>query len=94
MISDKLLVKCPWCLSETQLKTWDDLTFKSCITRETRRAFRSLTNEKVWKKDSKNFYQCPNCSQWSRGNKLRIVNPENEDQKNLGGEALFEISDS
>lgn len=93
LLNDNSIVKCPWCLSEHTLKEWDDLTFAECRTREMKRAFRSLKNRQVWGKESKNFYKCPNCANWSRGNKLRVVS-DNIELSKLGNEPLFKINDN
>lgn len=91
MVPENVNVRCPWCYNENKLLTWDEHTYAECISRETRRAFRSLKNESVWKKESKNFYKCPNCHQWSRGNKLKIIRPDDIRLEALGGEDLFKI---
>ena len=91
MVPKTASVRCPWCYIENTLEKWDETSFAECISREKRRAFRSLSNESVWKKESKNFYKCPNCNQWSRGNKLKIVNSNDKKLDSLGGEALFKI---
>ena len=93
ILSDDKLVKCPWCLDDRSLKEWNDATFAECRTREMRRAFRSLKNKSVWGKESKNFYKCPNCGNWSRGNKLRIIS-DNPELNTLGNEPLFEVSNT
>ena len=91
MVPVNSIVRCPWCMGENTLQNWEDTTKAECTSRETRRAYRSLTNESVWKKESKNFYKCPNCNQWSRGNKLKIIRPSDKRLDELGGESLFEI---
>ena len=91
MVPVNAIVRCPWCMGEEPLETWDKATKDECKSRETKRAFRSLQNESVWKKESKHFYKCPNCGQWSRGNKLKIARTEDERLNALGGESLFEV---
>lgn len=91
MLSDDKLIKCPWCLSERSLKDWNDTTFSECRSREMKRAFRSLKNKAVWGKESKHFYKCPNCANWVRGNKLKIVS-DNVELGELGNEPLFEVN--
>lgn len=91
MISDDLNVICPWCGDDSTLKEWNDSSFEECLSRETRRSFVKLNEERVWKKESKNFYKCPCCNKWSRGNKLKIANANTNELKELGGEPLFEV---
>lgn len=93
MIPETSIVICPWCNSDTTVKEWDDNSFAECISRETKRAYKHLTDKKVWGKESKNFYKCPSCGQWVRGNKLKLDTPDKELSK-LGGQSLFEIGTS
>ena len=90
-LTDELDVECPWCLDNGKLADWDKLTLEECNTREKRRAFISLKEEKVWKRGSKNFYKCPCCGRWTRGNKLTIVNSSNKELEILGREPLVEV---
>ena len=93
MLDNNANVKCPWCLNVSNLKAWDDNTYKQCINREQRRAFKSLTTFSVWGTKSKNFYRCPSCDQWSRGNKLMVVDKDGNMVNGLGGSDLFEVNE-
>ena len=84
-------VICPWCDKDSSLKEWDDTTFSECISREQKRAFKHLTDPRVWKSTSESFFKCPLCGQWVRGNKLRLKN-WTPDYKGLGGRPLFEVN--
>lgn len=83
-------VKCPWCEKESSLGDWDDTSYQECISREQKRAYRSLADSKVWGRESKNFFKCPKCGQWVRGNKLSI-NSDNPTLNRLGRSPLLEV---
>ena len=93
MIDRNEHVRCSWCYGVSPLGDWNDLTYSQCTNREMKRAFRSLKNRQVWGKESKNFYKCPNCANWSRGNKLRVIS-DNAELSKLGNEPLFKINDN
>lgn len=90
MISDLEIVRCPRCGKTSSLRDWDDKSYKACLSREMRRAFVHLKNEKAFKRSTDTFYLCPKCNNWSRGSQLTI---ESEDikLKKLGREPLFNI---
>lgn len=69
-------IVCPWCHRESKADDWNSESQAACVTREMRRAFVPIFNSSVFHKDSKYFYTCPLCGQWSRGNKLRILRAE------------------
>jgi hypothetical protein len=94
MIDQNKSAKCPWCNTATKLDIWDELSKSFCHSREQRRAFKSITDPVVWKKNSKtHYYKCPNCGQWSAGCKLRLIDTDNTEVEGFGGDPLFEIMD-
>lgn len=84
-------VICPWCEKEETVDKWDELSFKECVSREQRRAYKHLSDPKVWGVNSTNFFKCPLCGQWVRGNKLRLNTTDGELRK-LGGQSLVEVN--
>jgi hypothetical protein len=92
MIDSNAMVRCPWCLESNTLKEWDNNSYAECLNRETKRAYKHLENPSVWGKNSKSFYKCPKCSQWSRGNKLELVDTSGNAVAGLGGEPLIELN--
>lgn len=91
MIANSEIVLCPWCGNESTLEDWDKQTYSQCKNRDMRRSYIHLENEKVWMKDSTNFYMCPDCGNWVRGNKLKL---RNENLSHLGGQPIIEIVDN
>lgn len=89
MISRAEKIQCPWCMKISTLGEWNDATYAKCTSREMRRAFTNLSNEKAFTRKADTFYLCTKCNNWSRGCQLRIVGTENKALKKLGGEALF-----
>lgn len=85
ILTDDINVVCPWCKHRDTLKNWNESTFNACVTREQKRAFRSLKNNRVWSKDSDYFYVCPICGKWCRGNKLKAITNELKEIEELGG---------
>lgn len=75
-------IGCPWCRTPSKAKDWNDESAAACITREMRRAFMPIFNRAVFKRDSKYFYKCPLCGQWSRGSNLSILK-EGESASNI-----------
>lgn len=86
-------VMCGWCYTKSSLGEWNDLTYSKCTNREMKRAFETLTNSNVFKRNSVHFYECPSCHKWNRGSQLRIVDTDNPMLKNLGGEPVQKQDD-
>ena len=86
MINRNEHIRCGWCNRVSTLGEWNDLTYSKCTNREMKRAFTQLTNEKAFLRKSDTFYICPNCSKWSRGCQLSIVDTEDKRLRSLGGE--------
>lgn len=87
MISREEQVKCPRCSRVSSLGAWDDKTYGMCTSREMRRAFKSLTNEKSFKQSADTFYICPKCNSWSRGSQL-IIESEDKELRKLGRQSV------
>ena len=88
MISREEKVECPWCGETKTLGEWNDNTYKRCTSREMRRAFTPLTQERAFTRKADTFYLCVNCNRWSRGSQLKIVNTDDKKLLKLGGEPL------
>lgn len=88
MINKCVDVLCPRCGKVTKLEIWNNLTYSMCSTREMRRAYTQLYEEKAFRHESNTFYVCPQCHQWSRGSQLRITNTDNTELKKLGGRSV------
>lgn len=82
-------VKCPWCMGESKLKEWSDLTYEQCTSREMKREFHSLSEPVAWIENPGYFFKCPICNNWSGGFNLSIVNTEDEKLKRLGGKPVI-----
>lgn len=86
-------VKCPWCSRVSSAEIWNDNTLSECRSREMRRAFKSIYTTQVWGKTSQNFYKCPSCNSWSRGNELVLLDEHGEIVKGLGGVQVLRLID-
>lgn len=91
-INKDSLVECQWCNIKSKAIEWNDLTFAQCFTREMKRAFRNIYDIKVWGNNSKNFYKCPNCGMWSRGNQLILFDEAGEKTRGLGGRPIIRLT--
>lgn len=87
-ITEDSSVKCQWCRLVNTAKKWNDITYEQCISREMRRAFRSIYDMQVWGKDSDHFYKCPSCNIWSRGNQLILIDDEGNNVSGIGGQPI------
>ena len=88
-ISDDSLIRCPWCQGEMKAIDWDTKTYGACISREMKRAFKSVKDRKVWGKESKHYYMCPDCSMWSRGNQLKLIDDSGNVIRGIGGQPII-----
>lgn len=88
-INKESMIECPWCNCSNLAEKWNNLTFEQCTTREMRRAFKDIYNLKVWGSESKNFYICPECKMWIRGNQLILLDDNNQRVKEIGGRAVM-----
>lgn len=93
MLSLKLVVRCPVCERNSLLREWDELSYSKCTSREMRRAYKHLTDEKVFSKKVDIFFICPKCSNWSKGNQLAIQS-EDPKLKRLGRQPREYILDT
>lgn len=89
----KLLVKCPWCLKSSNLEDWDSNTFSMCMNRKMKRDFKHLDDPKSWTKSANVTFRCPICKTWARSFCLKIENPSNELERNLGGVPIINIKE-
>lgn len=87
------IIKCPWCSKETSALNWNEITFKQCVNREMRKAYVDVFNIKIFLKNSNNFYKCPKCGMWARGNQLSIVHTTDIELLKLGGESPIQEVD-
>ena len=93
MIDNNTKVKCQWCQVEYTAEEWNKNTLNECKSREMRRAFKAIFDPKVFSKNSKNFYKCPNCGMWSKGNQLIPLDEKGEKLKGLGGYPVMRVTD-
>ena len=93
-IDKKEKIRCGWCLKESTLGEWNDLTYSKCTNREMKRDFTQLTDSKAFLRKSDTFYLCPKCNKWSRGCQLKIVDSDNPALNRLGGESMFKTVES
>lgn len=91
MISGDESIKCGWCDKDSTADEWQKATLDACYTREQRRAFRKLDNEKYFKKDSKMFYMCPKCKIWQQCCNLTLLRYINGNQKKIGGKPVIRV---
>lgn len=89
MISRNEKIRCGWCSAVNSLGEWNDLTYSKCTSRQMKRAFTQLTEEKAFLRKSDTFYLCPSCGKWSRGSQLSIIDSDNPKLMRLGGEPVF-----
>lgn len=90
-IKEDSLIQCQWCGKNSEASEWNLNTFNQCYTREMRRAFKPVYNLKVWGRDSKNFYKCPKCGVWSRGNQLILLKDDGGTAENIGRNPVMKI---
>lgn len=93
MLSQTEKVCCGWCDKASLARDWNDVTFKECKSREMRREYTPIFNEKAFLRQSNTFYKCPICGRWLRGCQLRIVETDNPHLLKLGGESIIQIVD-
>lgn len=84
-------IKCSWCDGVSNAKDWNDETFAHCVSREMRRKFVPIYNEKVFRKNTQYYYKCPLCGKWSKGSQLSIVDTDDKKLLKLGGEPIIKI---
>lgn len=63
-------IKCKHCNEPSLLVQWDLATKNKCITREQRRAYVSLEQEKAY--NGRYVYECPKCQRVTEGRHLRV----------------------
>lgn len=66
------VIKCIHCNKISKVSDWDLKTFNECTSREMRREYISLTDNKAFKKTSDTWYMCPCCKEYNEGYKLKI----------------------
>lgn len=81
-------IKCGWCSLESPIEKWEQNTFKECKTREMKRAYETIYDEKVFRGDNY-FYLCPECNTWSSGEQLRITGTKDKHLLQLGGKEVY-----
>lgn len=86
-----LNVECPYCYKASQLGDWNDESYKMCSNREMKRAFKQLTDPKVFEEKNDRYYMCPKCKKWVGGWALKIINTNDPKLKGLGGKAVLKV---
>lgn len=73
-------IMCPLCKVENALSLWDASTHDQCDTREKRRAYVSLEEQKAYGRKSGLVFMCPHCTNYIDGYKLKpyIKSSENK----------------
>lgn len=89
MLKEDNMIQCGWCKQKKEASKWEEITKAECKSREMRRAYTSVLNEKTFKRESNTFYKCPECGQWSRGCQLKIVDTDDERLLKLGGQPII-----
>lgn len=92
MLDSDTKVKCGWCGEVSTVKEWDDTTFSECKSREMRRAYKHLYDEKSFYRQADTYYKCPKCQAWSRGSQLKITDTDDKRLLSLGGEPIFTVN--
>ena len=75
--NDSILI-CPECKKQDYAIVWDENTKAECISRELRRAYKSIIGVKKPKRESKLNYKCPHCNRFVPAWKIKLTNDENE----------------
>ena len=91
MIDQNELIKCGWCDKESTAKEWQDTTYNACYTRQQRRAFRELKDEKQLRDDQKTYYLCPKCGLWEQGCQTTLVREVDGKLRVYGGKPVVRI---
>lgn len=91
LVKENSQVKCQWCSGITDAKSWNAETFKQCSSREMKRAFKDIYNIQVWLKNSDNYYKCPKCGTWSRGNQLILLDNKGNIVRSVGNVPIMII---
>lgn len=63
-------IKCRHCGESSLLVQWDLATKNNCITREQRRAYISLEQERAYR--GKYVYECPKCKRVTEGKQINV----------------------
>lgn len=87
-IDSKEMLICPICSHKNRLSIWEELSQRACVNREMKRAYKSLTDYRVYLPNSENYYQCPDCKRWVCGKHIQI-DTDNEQLRKLGTVPYF-----
>ncbi len=90
-IASSTIISCQWCGVPSTLQEWDDISYKDCTSREMRRAYMHLSNERAFNKKYNKFYKCPNCGKWLKGCQL-MVRSSDKNIASLGNEPVIDLS--
>lgn len=91
MIQQNELIECGWCKKESTAEEWQETTRTQLYTREQRRAFKKVEDEKIFKKGSKIYYLCPKCGLWIQGCQMKMTREEDGKTKTYGGQPIMKI---
>lgn len=70
MLNKEDKVGCYWCSEVSTAENWNNATYSECTSREMRRAYTPIFNEKTFTESANTFYKCPLCGKWTRGSNL------------------------
>lgn len=91
MIDKDAPVICGWCDKESTAQEWEDLTYSYCNTREKRRAYLPVLNEKAFASKDKHWYVCPKCGLWMAGCHLSTTILRDGKAHKIGGVCVIKI---
>ena len=92
MIKKTDKIRCGWCDETSTAEEWNEFSKSQCDTRERRRAYKEIYDEKRFNKNLKqSYYKCPRCERWMQGCQLRVYKENGERYHGLGGEDVFKV---
>ena len=89
MLSKSVKIRCGWCDNISSAKDWNDNTYSECKSRAMRREYVPIYKKSTFYRRADTFYKCPQCSTWSRGCQLTVLDENGDRLKGLGGEPIF-----
>jgi hypothetical protein len=92
-VPESAIIKCAKCGAKSSLRVWNDNTFKHCLNRQMKRAFKHLTDDKSYLRKSDTWYKCPICSMWMRGCNLHIIAEDKSPLSRLGRESVLIVDE-
>ncbi len=91
MVGKDEIIICQWCNGKSTAKEWNDVTYQQCTSREMRRAFVDVYQNKSFSERADRYYMCPKCRRWLKGSQL-IIDSDDEELKKLGRKPIIRIN--